>query len=59
MKSTAPEPLRRDLATLKTQQDALTPAEVIEPLKRGNEHLPLRGSRGGGCGAGDRFQSIG
>ncbi len=34
-----PTPLRRDLAALKAQQEALTPAEVIESLKRGNERF--------------------
>ena len=29
-------PQRRDLATLKAEQEALTPAQVLESLQRGN-----------------------
>src|SRR5258706_5342966 len=32
-------PQRRDLAALKAEQAALTPAQVLESLKRGNERF--------------------
>lgn len=37
--STTPRPERRDLAALKAEQAALTPAQVLESLKRGNDRF--------------------
>lgn len=34
-----PSPQRRDLATLKAEQAALTPAQVLEALRRGNQRF--------------------
>jgi carbonic anhydrase len=37
--TSAPTPQRRDLATLKAEQAALTPAQVLESLRLGNERF--------------------
>jgi len=39
--TTAPTatPQRRDLAAIKAEQAALTPAQVLESIRRGNERL--------------------